>query len=188
MSIQKFKKFFYLLCALSALLVVSCSPQKRLDRLIQNHQELIKTDTIYSVKTFTLPAIKIDTGITVSYKMEGLDELFSTYKNKIDSLQNELLKKDVKSYIINRKCLEDTFTVKLKHGGWCKIYQSGKKIVYQMYEPEKKIYVRYPTSINKVNAVIKYSWPMFFGGFFLAILLIFCGLMILGSKIKNPVV
>ena len=43
------------------LLVLACSPQKRLDRLIKNHPELLAKDTVKITDTLQVPAIEIDT-------------------------------------------------------------------------------------------------------------------------------
>lgn len=45
----------------SVLIIVGCSPQKRLQRLIRKHPELVQTDTIQLTDTFISKAIQADT-------------------------------------------------------------------------------------------------------------------------------
>ena len=52
------KKIIYLIIIL---LLTSCSPQKRLNRLINKYPELSKTDTIKLIDSVIVPAIKTDT-------------------------------------------------------------------------------------------------------------------------------
>src|SRR5438094_1935470 len=47
--------------SLSALILFSCSPQKRLQRLLHRHPELSKTDTVWRKDSFRIPGVKADT-------------------------------------------------------------------------------------------------------------------------------
>jgi hypothetical protein len=47
--------------ALGLLLFVSCSPQKRLSRLVKKHPELVKTDTAYVWDSVLIEGTRIDT-------------------------------------------------------------------------------------------------------------------------------
>lgn len=58
------KKILFLLLALA--LLCSCSPQKRLQRLVKNHPELITTDTIRD--TTIVPGWQYDTIVKVGEK------------------------------------------------------------------------------------------------------------------------
>ena len=51
----------FIILVLAILLLGSCSPQRRLNRLIRNHQELSQLDTITITDTTILPEIRIDT-------------------------------------------------------------------------------------------------------------------------------
>ena len=42
---------------------LSCTPQKRLQRLIEKHPELVQADTIFIIDTLISPAIQADTAI-----------------------------------------------------------------------------------------------------------------------------
>lgn len=50
-----------LLLLLTTILLVSCSPQKRLAKLLKDHPELVKSDTIKVRDTVIVPAIHTDT-------------------------------------------------------------------------------------------------------------------------------
>lgn len=52
------KLLFYAFCVT---LFVACSPQKRLNRIIRNHPELIKSDTIYKQDTTVVNGVAHDT-------------------------------------------------------------------------------------------------------------------------------
>ncbi len=56
-------RLFYLLIILTILLLFSCSPQRRLHRLITKHPELTQMDTIVFTDTTIIPEIRIDTVI-----------------------------------------------------------------------------------------------------------------------------
>jgi len=49
------------------ILVISCTPQKRLNRLVRNHPYLSKIDTIKIVDTIVVPNYEYDTIETVTY-------------------------------------------------------------------------------------------------------------------------
>jgi len=53
-------KIYFILLTLSFLLF-SCSPQKRLHRLVKKHPELTRVDTIKIQDTIIVPGIKTDT-------------------------------------------------------------------------------------------------------------------------------
>ncbi|MCX6250735.1 MAG: hypothetical protein NTX61_08285 [Bacteroidetes bacterium] len=45
--------------------LAGCSPQKRLQRLIDSHPELLKTDTIKIIDTVIVSSLKIDTSLVI---------------------------------------------------------------------------------------------------------------------------
>lgn len=51
----------YVFITLLLLIIVGCSPQKRLQRLVSKHPELVQTDTIKLTDTTYIPGTKIDT-------------------------------------------------------------------------------------------------------------------------------
>lgn len=170
-----------LIVALLIVLITSCVAQKRLDRLIKNHPELAKTDSVYSTKSIDLPGFSLDTNFKASTDVYGLSELVEVYKDYLDSLKRVKLTSEIKNYIINRECLKDTFTVKLANNGFCKFWQSGNLFYYQINEPKQKINFTVPVSVNKVDAVIKYEWRFFWIGLSVG----YCSILILQALFKN---
>ena len=87
---------FIILLAIS----FSCSPQKRLNRLLKKHPELVQTDTIWKTDTVIVEAVKIDT--TFKFKHDTItiveDRLtVKTFFNYHDS-----------TIYISAKCESDT--------------------------------------------------------------------------------
>jgi hypothetical protein len=81
-------------------ILFSCSPQKRLNRLLKKHPELIQTDTIWQTDTLIVEAVKIDT--TFKFKHDTItiveDRLtVKTFYNYHDS-----------TIYISAKCKSDT--------------------------------------------------------------------------------
>ena len=54
-------RLFNILIILTVLLITSCSPQRRLHRLITKHPELTQMDTIVFTDTTIIPEVRIDT-------------------------------------------------------------------------------------------------------------------------------
>jgi hypothetical protein len=81
-------------------LLISCSPQKRLNRLLKKYPELVQTDTIWKTDTVIVEAVKIDT--TFKFKHDTItiveDRLtVKTFFNYHDS-----------TIYISAKCKSDT--------------------------------------------------------------------------------
>ena len=81
-------------------ILFSCSPQKRLNRLLKKHPELVQTDTIWKTVTVIVEAVKIDT--TFKFKHDTItiveDRLtVKTFFNYHDS-----------TIYISAKCESDT--------------------------------------------------------------------------------
>lgn len=176
------KKYFLLILCFAFL--VACSPQKRLNRLIKNHPELAETDTVYSTKTFTVPGLNIDTNFAASTNVNGIDELVNHYNDYLDSIRRIKLSNEIKTYIINRKCLEDTFKIILRDGGFVKFWQTNGFFFYQLNQPNKKIQFTVPSITNKFDVETKYSWLMFWVGFSVIPLII--TILVIIKKIYFP--
>lgn len=142
----------------------SCSPQKRLSRLIKNNPELVTTDTIYSAKTFTVPGYYLDTNFKANTDVYGVSELIEVYKDYLDSVKRAKLTNEIKTYIINRECLKDTFKVSLNNNGYCKLWQKAGVFFYQLHQPPQKFNFSVPVSINSVTAIVKHDWKYFWIG------------------------
>ncbi len=146
------------------LFLASCTPQKRLDRLIKNHPELSKEDTVYTTRGIDIPGFHLDTTFEASTDVSGLYSIIDHYKDCIDSLNRTRLTTEIKNYITTRKCLEDTFNVRLDNNGFCKIWQSKEVFHYQLSQPKRKMNISVPISVPKFETTTKYNWVMFWGG------------------------
>jgi hypothetical protein len=63
-------------------LLISCSPQKRLNRLLKKHPELVQTDTIWKPDTIITVEVKADTIIKMEDVVKG-DTIYITKENLI---------------------------------------------------------------------------------------------------------
>jgi hypothetical protein len=75
------------------LMAFSCSPEKRLQRLIRKHPELVKIDTIFISDTTIIKEVKADTSVKLIQFLKGdtitlIKErlLIKTYYNRHDSI------------------------------------------------------------------------------------------------------
>lgn len=158
------KNGLLLFCFAMCILFINCSPQKRLDRLIQNHPYLAKTDTIRQNKTIEVPGISVDTSFNASRDVNGLYELIDVYREYLDSMKRVKLTSEIKTYILDRNCLQDTFIVTLNNNGFCKLWQSKGVFYYQLFQPKQKINFTVPVSFPKFETTTKYNWVMYWAG------------------------
>ncbi len=86
-----------------AVILIGCSPQKRLNRLIERNPELLTIDTITDTVTVIVPEVKIDTFLTLT---NLLDTIYITRDRlKLTTiLQNDTL-------YIAAECETDTIEV-----------------------------------------------------------------------------
>lgn len=89
---------------LTALLLFSCSPTKRLDRLIDKHPELSKTTT----ETIYIPKIEIDTFVDIRYDSIMLEGAIDSILITIPDCINCTASKEIVKYINSIKAIEDT--------------------------------------------------------------------------------
>ena len=99
----------YSLCAkliLMTILLISCSPQKRLSRLVNHHPELKIIDTLLIRDTIPIPMIQADT-------LLHIDSLFDTVTFKKDRLKFSVLRLHDTLYL-QGACEADTIFVDRK--------------------------------------------------------------------------
>jgi len=94
------------LLVILTILLISCSPQKRLSRLIKHHPELKVIDTLYIRDTIPIPRIQADT-------LLHIDSLFDTVTFKKDRLKVSVLRLQDTLYL-QGKCEADTIFVDRK--------------------------------------------------------------------------
>jgi len=87
-------------------ILASCSPQKRLSRLVNHHPELKIVDTLHIRDTIPIPRIQADT-------LLHMDSLFDTVTFKKDRLQVSVLRLHDTLYL-QGKCEADTIFVDKK--------------------------------------------------------------------------
>ncbi|MEI6574813.1 MAG: hypothetical protein WCO63_01390 [Bacteroidota bacterium] len=75
------KKFLLFVSLLS---LIACTPQARLSRILKNHPELVRTDTISSIDTTTKPGVRIDTVLwMMPYPVPGKRDTFLLKKDSL---------------------------------------------------------------------------------------------------------
>lgn len=172
------KLLIFLGCIYMAIALFSCSPQKRLNRLVKNNPELAKTDTIYSSRSVTVAAYYKDTSAKASVNLDGLYTLLKKQNIKLDSLSKQKLV----NYILNRPCLDEPLKIALSNGGTCIITQKAGIFYATVNEPARKYEIRVPLVRMDLKAEVKYNWTMFLTGFFTAMLL--CVIVFVILKLK----
>jgi len=87
-------------------ILASCSPQKRLSRLVNHHPELKVVDTLHIRDTIPIPMVQADT-------LLHMDSLFDTVTFKKDRLKVSVLRLHDTLYL-QGKCEADTIFVDRK--------------------------------------------------------------------------
>jgi hypothetical protein len=82
-ELERLKKLIPILL----IILASCSPQKRINRIVKKHPELLVSDTIRVVDTVIIEAVHFDT-IIVNQDVSGVDSILNSFKGKIDSITN----------------------------------------------------------------------------------------------------
>lgn len=166
--IKKLLIFLFSIYAICAL--ISCSPEKRLTRLVKNNPFL--ADTIFVTKTITTPQIIVDTFFLASENTTDLLNIIDQYKNDIDSLTRKKLHSQITDYVVNRNCIDDTLSIKIGEDGLCKVWQYKSRFYYKLKIPQKKHVFTNPGLIVKPK-IVTYSWGMFAAGILMGWLLLF---------------
>lgn len=97
---KKLKHIGAVVAILTAFLFLSgCSAQKRLNRIVDKHPELVQVDTI------TIPEIKIDTFFSIdTQEVAGdIDSIFLEVPAECEEIKDDII-----TYIIDREILKDT--------------------------------------------------------------------------------
>lgn len=163
---KQLSKLFCLLLACH--LLTSCTPQKRLDRLLRKHPYLQKNDSVRGFVIDSTKAISVSVTAPVDTTLAYLDSLISEYDNQrintfyklyTDSLRikalndslNKALRAQAKNYIINKPILKDT-VVKTEGDVTVKVFSRGNDIGITIYRPAVVKKIAVTTSVNSVNA------------------------------------
>ena len=117
----------YIVQVLTVVLLVACSPQKRMNRLIKKFPDLVELDTIKIVDTVIVPTIEHDT--TTIFKVSTHDTVINTSKVFLKYFYDTLTREIHHEYI----CFGDTIIqekivpiekVVYKELDWWEKYQS----------------------------------------------------------------
>jgi len=117
----------YIVQVLTVVLLVACSPQKRMNRLIKKFPDLVELDTIKIVDTIIVPTIEHDT--TTIFKVSTHDTVINTEKVFLKYFYDTLTREIHHEYI----CFGDTIIqekivpiekVVYKELDWWEKYQS----------------------------------------------------------------
>ncbi len=86
------------------LFFISCTPQKRLQRLVEKHPELIQKDTIHVIDTVTTETLKADTVFSTTHYIERLRDTIRIVNDRLTVTQ--YINND--SIFIEGECKGDT--------------------------------------------------------------------------------
>lgn len=122
---KSFKR--YIIQVLTVVLLFSCSPQKRLNRLVKKHPSLVELDTIKIIDTVITPTIQHDT--TTVFKVSTHDTVINNEKVFLKYFYDTLTREIHHEYI----CFGDTIIqekiipiekIVYKEINWWEKYQS----------------------------------------------------------------
>ena len=122
---KSFKR--YIIQVLTVALLFSCSPQKRLNRLVKKHPSLVELDTIKIIDTVITPTIQHDT--TTVFKVSTHDTVINNEKVFLKYFYDTLTREIHHEYI----CFGDTIIqekiipiekIVYKEINWWEKYQS----------------------------------------------------------------
>lgn len=96
----------YLILILSFFLITSCSPQKRIQRILRHHPELLVKDTLIVRDTVIVPTIKADTSFILSNSVD-------TFYLEKERLKIKIIK-DHDTLKVEGACIGDTIYIEKK--------------------------------------------------------------------------
>lgn len=130
--------------------LMSCSPERRISRILKHNPELVRTDTVWGKVNVVISPIKIDTSIRLDHDYSKVDSIVDGYRNKLDSLTRIKLTQEIKYYVTNKTVLKDTvqFT---QDGVKVKIWEQGGVLRWQLDKPGETKQVIVPVTVNKTE-------------------------------------
>lgn len=117
---------------ISLIIIVSCSPQKRLNRLIDKHPSLVESDTVFVKYTIITKEVKSDTAFFYL-----IDSIIVTN----EKLEIKYIKKNDTIYL-SGKCKSDT------------IYYTNEVLVEKVVYKEAKKKVSFWNKIELISALL----------------------------------
>lgn len=147
--------YFLGLFWLMSLMILSCSPERKLNRLLKKHPELIKSDTIKKDTLLDVPLIKDSAAFVAPLDTVAVDSLTNHFAGRVDSLILDSINRGVKNILKTASDFDTTIkTGKVK-------YRIKKKNGIIKIETEIKpdsIPFTYPQVVNNVTAEYIPAW------------------------------
>jgi len=166
-ELERLKKLIPILL----IILASCSPQKRINRIVKKHPELLVADTIRVIDTLVIEAVHFDTIIKVNQDVSGVDSILNSFKGKIDSITNLKLSNDIKYYITQRKTIEDTL-YHFQDDLEVLIWEDENGINVKVNKPEQEIIREVLVPYQQIKTVKKHSFNWFLIGLLIGFILI----------------
>lgn len=164
-----------------------CNTERYVARQLLQHPEWAETDTIVDTFRIEVPAIRIDTFVEIWRDTSSVDDIFSRFEDKLDSLTALELKNEVKYYITNKTVLPDTLQF-YKDGVSVKVWQEGNMFRFNIDKDAETYSKIVPTIIKNYNVTTKPKkeswWSRLKDGFIIILLLVVIVLMGL-SRIRR---
>lgn len=120
-------------------MLIGCSAEKELARVLRRHPELALQDTIRDTVEVIVPEIDIETEIDLSDDVSGVDSILSVFGDKIDSLTALKLGTEIKYYISNRNVLAEDTVYYTEDGVSVKVWQQDGRLRFEMNKPAEVI-------------------------------------------------
>ncbi len=138
-------KMKLLLCLLMATLLFSCSPQKRIARIIKHNPGIVLKDTVTITDHDTIPEIKIVTEFkkdtSASVIDSSLTALFEKYKVDYPSVDLSAMKRSIlmemRSLYQSKKIFPTDTMVKVIDGITIKLFETAEGIGVTIHKPEQ---------------------------------------------------
>ncbi len=146
------KNQYNIILLIVVLISLSCSPSKRMARIIKKHPELSHKTTIEKDTVIEIPAVEDSNAVDINTNIEDTTEAILEGEFHIDSAEAKVIAKKLNVVISNKTIIKDT-TIINGDGVKTTIKQKGNKLIVTNDKPKKKIVV--PQTINKTDVEVK---------------------------------
>lgn len=154
-----------------------CTPSQRLARLVKKHPELLHSDTLKQVVTFTLAGIDTSAHIALDTNTNAIREKLTRLRAQIDSIRQlnidsarvaflldsvaQYTSVYLSRYYSNKTVLLDTLTIRTPLGDFVKVWQQGAKLVARLYEAPKTNSLLVPVKVDNTYKDIPWRLPWY---------------------------
>lgn len=118
---------------LAVIILASCSPQKRLNRLVALHPELVQNDTIHIRDTTIIPATRIDTSFHESKLNDTIIITKEKLRVKIHSYQDSIyvyVHQEADTVVVEKEIVVDRIVK--THKSNCNFNKQIAKIIFYL--------------------------------------------------------